>query len=106
MIPPMSGREDSNAPVALHIAALARIALSPQEEGELERSLGRIVEAFGALSAVDVEGVLPMAAPTDAVDVLREDRVRPSLQRDELLGRAPSREGDFFGVPKTVGGAG
>jgi aspartyl-tRNA(Asn)/glutamyl-tRNA(Gln) amidotransferase subunit C len=106
MIPPMSGREDTNAPAAHAIAALARIALEPEEQARLEASLGRIVEAFAALSAVDVEGVAPMTCPTDAVDVLREDRPRPSLDRDAVLDRAPRREGDFFGVPKTIGGPG
>jgi len=36
------------------------------------------------------------------VNVTREDRVDPTPVRDELLGLAPQRQGDFFRVPKIL----
>jgi aspartyl-tRNA(Asn)/glutamyl-tRNA(Gln) amidotransferase subunit C len=40
----------------------------------------------------------------EVVNVTRADRVEPTQVREELLDLAPQREGDFFRVPKILGG--
>jgi len=90
-------------------ARLARLELDPAEVRELGGHLERILDAFRALAEVDVDGVEPLFGPAELLDVLREDRARAEPgdgARDALLAAAPEREGDFFRVPKTVGGAG
>src|SRR5688500_2491441 len=86
------------------VAALARLELPPGERPELARQFERILAAFRSLSELDVEGVEPMTSPVEASDVLREDAVRDFDGRERLLANAPARQGDFFAVPKTVGG--
>jgi aspartyl-tRNA(Asn)/glutamyl-tRNA(Gln) amidotransferase subunit C len=92
------------------VAALARLELPPGDRPELARQFERILAAFRSLSELDVEGVEPMTSPIEASDVLREDRPREfgdegAVEGSErLLGNAPARQGDFFAVPKTVGG--
>ena len=39
------------------------------------------------------------------VNALREDEVRPSLDRETALANAPARTGDEFMLPKIVEGA-
>jgi aspartyl-tRNA(Asn)/glutamyl-tRNA(Gln) amidotransferase subunit C len=54
------------------------------------------------LSAVNVEGVAPMAHPLPLHNVLREDVVEPSLSVEQVLANAPGRDGPYFTVPKVL----
>lgn len=76
----------------LHIARLARLRLEPDEVERYASQLGGILDHFGALAAVDTEGVAPTANPLPLRNVMREDVVRPSLPRDEALANAPQQE--------------
>jgi aspartyl-tRNA(Asn)/glutamyl-tRNA(Gln) amidotransferase subunit C len=83
----------------LHVARLARLALTDEEVERLGAQLNAILEAVGKVSELDLEGVEPTAHPLDLVNVWAEDDPRPSLPVDEALGNAPDREGGFFKVP-------
>ena len=72
-------------PDVLHIARLARLSIEPERRAEVAAQFARILEAFQALSALDVEGVEPMTRPADTTDVVREDRERPSLGVEAAL---------------------
>jgi len=85
-------------------AALARLALSPEQEQRLGAQFERILSAFEALSELELEGVPEMGAPGGERSVLRPDEPRASLEREALLALAPEREAEFYKVPKTVGG--
>jgi aspartyl-tRNA(Asn)/glutamyl-tRNA(Gln) amidotransferase subunit C len=92
-------------------AALARLDLSAAELGELAPQFGRILEQFAVLAQLDVDAVEPMRGRARDADVVRADRPAASLDRRELLERAPEAEDGFYAVPKTVlrpgaGGAG
>ena len=83
----------------LHVARLARLALTDDEVERLGAQLNAILEAVGKVSELDLEGVEPTAHPLDLVNVLAEDEPRPSLPVEEALANAPEREGEFFKVP-------
>jgi len=83
----------------LHVARLARLALSDEEVERLGAQLNAILEAVGKVSELDLEGVEPTAHPLDLVNVLAEDEPAPSLPVEEALASAPDREGNFFKVP-------
>jgi aspartyl-tRNA(Asn)/glutamyl-tRNA(Gln) amidotransferase subunit C len=85
-------------------AALARLSLGEAEMAALGGQFARILDAFQSLTQLDVDGVEPMTGATELRDVAREDRPRPSLARDAVLANAPARAGEFFSVPKTIGG--
>lgn len=57
---------------------------------------------MGTLNALDTSGVEPMSHVFPVKNVLREDEVVPSFDRDELLRNAPASEDGAFLVPKTV----
>jgi aspartyl-tRNA(Asn)/glutamyl-tRNA(Gln) amidotransferase subunit C len=90
--------------VVRRAAHLVRIDVPEGELPAVAAQFGRILQAFRALQTVDVTGVEPLTGATTLLDVVRADRVAASLSPDEALANAPQREGDFFGVPKTVGG--
>jgi aspartyl-tRNA(Asn)/glutamyl-tRNA(Gln) amidotransferase subunit C len=85
-------------------AKLARLELSDAEAVQFGGQFTRILEAFQALSKLDVEGVEPMTGATDQHDVMRDDRARPSLDRARALGNSAKQDGEYYVVPKTVGG--
>jgi aspartyl-tRNA(Asn)/glutamyl-tRNA(Gln) amidotransferase subunit C len=87
------------------VARLARIALTESELPAVAAQFGRVLRAFQSLQSVDVTGIEPLTGATGLLDVLRPDRIAPSLPQDALLANAPQREGEFFGVPQTLTGA-
>ena len=83
----------------LHVARLARLALTDEEVERLGAQLSAILEAVGKVAELDLEDVEPTAHPLDVVNVWAEDDPRPSLPVDEALANAPDREEGFFKVP-------
>jgi aspartyl-tRNA(Asn)/glutamyl-tRNA(Gln) amidotransferase subunit C len=83
----------------LHVARLARLALTDEEVERLGAQLNAILEAVGKVAELDLEGVEPTAHPLDLVNVLAEDEPHESLSVEEALANAPDREEGFFKVP-------
>ena len=83
----------------LHVARLARLALTDEELERLTHELGAILEAVGVVAELDLADVPPTSHPLDLVNVWDEDEVRPSLSLDEVFANAPDRDGDSFRVP-------
>ena len=81
-----------------YVAELARLDLTDEEKAVFQPQLENIVKYVEKISSVDVDGVPP-------VNALREDEVRPSMDREEALANAPGRTGDEFLLPKIVEGA-
>jgi aspartyl-tRNA(Asn)/glutamyl-tRNA(Gln) amidotransferase subunit C len=83
----------------LHVARLARLALTDEEVERLGAQLSAILEAVGKVSELDLADVEPTSHPLELVNVWAEDEARPSLPVDEALANAPAREGGYFRVP-------
>ena len=86
------------------VAQLARLELN---DDELHNQTGRInslIEQFEALQAVDVEGVEPTSHSIPLFNVFREDEVRRSLSREQVLANAPEARDECFVVPRIIEG--
>lgn len=88
-----------------HVATLARLRLSDEELQQFTGQLAAVLDHARDVEALDTEGVPPTAHPLPLVNVLRDDVVGPSLERDEVLAQAPSVEADRFRVPRILGEA-
>lgn len=86
-----------------HVADLARLALTDDELDLFTVQLGAVLDHAEDVEALDTDGVPPTAHPLPLVNVLRDDVVRPSLDRAEVLAAAPSVEDDRFRVPPALG---
>ncbi len=86
----------------LHVARLARLALTDEEIERLTEQLGAILDAVGKVSELDLTDVPPTSHPLDLVNVWDEDEPRPSLPLDDVFANAPERDGDLFRVPPTA----
>ena len=95
-----------------HVAALAALALSPDELDRLGRDLGSILAYVAELDELDTAGIAPLThvselfphtgEPSASRGTLRSDEPRPSLARDLVMRGAPATDGTFFKVPKVI----
>ena len=85
-----------------HVAQLARLALDDDEKEQLTAELGAILEYAEDIAALDLDGVEPTAHPLPLTTVLRDDEVKPSLDRAEVLDAAPATEDNRFRVPRIL----
>jgi aspartyl-tRNA(Asn)/glutamyl-tRNA(Gln) amidotransferase subunit C len=83
----------------LHVARLARLALTDEEVERLGAQLSAILEAVGKVAELDLADVEPTSHPLDLANVWAGDEPGPSLSHDDAFANAPDREGDFFKVP-------
>jgi aspartyl-tRNA(Asn)/glutamyl-tRNA(Gln) amidotransferase subunit C len=86
----------------LHVAELARLALTDAEVERLGEQLNAILEAVSKVSELDLSGVEPTSHPLDLVNAWREDEPRPSLSLEAALANAPAEEDGHFRVPPTA----
>ena len=83
----------------LHVARLARLALTDEEIERLTGELDKILEAVGVVAELDLADVEPTSHPLDLLNVWDEDVVRESLPLDDALANAPEAEDGHFRVP-------
>jgi len=77
-----------------HIAHLARLALTPEEEDRFVGELSSILGFVEALNEADTEGIVPMTGGTTLENVMRDDAVVDTVlegKREQLLSAAPER---------------
>lgn len=87
-----------------HIAELARLELTDSELEEYTAQLNKILVYMEKLNQLNTENVKPLSHPINCENVFREDVVKPSIDRKEALKNAPSKDDEFFKVPKVIGG--
>jgi aspartyl-tRNA(Asn)/glutamyl-tRNA(Gln) amidotransferase subunit C len=85
-----------------HVAGLARLALTAEEEVLYQGQLSAILDAVAQLEALDTSRVEPTSQVTLAGLSLREDVVRPSLSLEDALANAPAKSDNSFAVPRIL----
>jgi aspartyl-tRNA(Asn)/glutamyl-tRNA(Gln) amidotransferase subunit C len=86
-----------------HVARLARLTLADDELDLFTGQLGAVLAHARDVEALDVADVPPMSHPYPLANVLREDTVGPTVDRDEVLAAAPAVEDGRFRVPAILG---
>ncbi len=85
-----------------YVAELSRLKLSDEEAETARKGLGEIIGYMDILNNIDTEGVEPMSHAFAVKNVMRDDIVRPSHDRAELLKNAPKADDEAIIVPRTV----
>ena len=85
-----------------HIANLARLYLSAEDELHYASELSKILEFVAQMNAIDTSDIEPMAHPLDAVQRLRADVITETDQRDTLQALAPAVTDGLYTVPKVI----
>ena len=85
-----------------HVAQLARLEVSEDEKAAFARQLSAILTYMDHLKKLDTMGVEPTATVLPTENVFRDDEVRPSLPREQVLANAPEEAEGFFRVPRIL----
>ena len=86
-----------------HVARLARLELTEAELELFTAQLAAVLEHAADVEALDVDDVPPTMHPFPLRNVLRDDDLRPGVDRDEVLSQAPASEDGRFKVPPILG---
>jgi aspartyl-tRNA(Asn)/glutamyl-tRNA(Gln) amidotransferase subunit C len=87
-----------------HVARLAALKLTGEEEARMRGELDAILGHMDELAELDVSAVSPTSNSVAIASELRPDRVEPSLPRREVLAAAPAEAAFGFAVPKVLDG--
>jgi aspartyl-tRNA(Asn)/glutamyl-tRNA(Gln) amidotransferase subunit C len=83
----------------LHVARLARLALSEEELEPMARELSAVLDHIAKIGELELDEVAPTSHVVELTGALRPDEPRPSLPREVALEQAPAVDGDGFLVP-------
>jgi aspartyl-tRNA(Asn)/glutamyl-tRNA(Gln) amidotransferase subunit C len=89
----------------LHVARLAKLTLTPEEEERFCAQLGRILDYVQQLREID-EKADELTHVLPAEKDLRADKLAPSLPRPEVLALAPASDDETMKVPAVIEGGG
>ena len=85
-----------------NLARLARIELTEAELEVLAPQLDVILESVARVSEVAAQDIPPTSHALPLTNVFREDELRPSLSREQILAGAPAAEQMRFRVPRIL----
>lgn len=85
-----------------HVAELAELELTEDEETRLVEEIGRIVSYVAELDAIDTTGIPPTAHVMTDATTMREDVPAPGLSHEDALAAAPRALHGGFSVPTFV----
>lgn len=85
------------------VASLARLTLTDDEVQTFTGQLQSILDHAADVEALDLDDIAPTSHPYPLVNVVRPDVVVDGVDRDEVLGQAPSSEDGMFRVPPVLG---
>lgn len=79
-----------------HVAKLANLPLTAEEEEKYSGQLSKILDYVDQLNRVDTSNVEPTFNVTGQSNVMREDETTASLSQEETLLNAPKKQNGFF----------
>lgn len=84
------------------LAHLSRLEINEKDEAKMIQDLSNIVTFVEKLNEVNTDGVEPLTTMSQEINALREDEPGGHLTHEEVLKNAPSKDKDFFRVPKVI----
>ena len=85
-----------------HVAALAHLRFSEEEQEQLLGRLNAILGYMEKLNTLDTSDVHPTSHVLNLDNVFRADEIKKSLSQEEALRNAPSSDQGHFTVPKVI----
>ncbi len=85
-----------------YVAKLARIGIREKEKESLSKQLSKIIDYIDKLKELKVEGVEPLRDVGIGVNIFREDKAKRANLKEKILNNAPSRQEDYFKIPKVI----
>tara|TARA_Y100001978_G_scaffold182486_1_gene179394 strand:- start:269 stop:562 length:294 start_codon:yes stop_codon:yes gene_type:complete len=84
------------------VAELAKLKLNNKQIDNHAIQIEKILDYINQLEKIDTNNIPCTTRAIEVVNVVRNDANEKYENRDEILNLAPSREDDFFKVPKII----
>ena len=84
------------------VASLSRLKISDEESVEVIAQLDKFLTYVENLQAVDTSKIEPTTYALPMQNIFREDKVKPSLNRELALSNAPVQDEGYFKVPRVL----
>ena len=85
-----------------NVASLSRLKIRPEESVTFIDNLNKILTYVENLNSIDTTNIEPTTYALPMQNVFREDKVKPSLERNLALSNAPLKEDGYFKVPRVL----
>ncbi|MFC1571249.1 Asp-tRNA(Asn)/Glu-tRNA(Gln) amidotransferase subunit GatC [Candidatus Margulisiibacteriota bacterium] len=85
-----------------HVAKLARLGLTEEEKNLFTKQLSDILAHADDLKKLDTKNVEPTSHAIPMKNVLREDKVVPYKNTNDILANGPEVEAHQFKVPRIM----
>ncbi|HSX09733.1 MAG TPA: Asp-tRNA(Asn)/Glu-tRNA(Gln) amidotransferase subunit GatC [Candidatus Saccharimonadales bacterium] len=79
-----------------HVAKLANLPITPEEEKTLETQLTETLNYVEMLSEIDTKDIQPTAHVTGLENVTRDDQTMPSLTQSQALSNSNKTHNGLF----------
>lgn len=84
------------------VANLSKIKLDEKSTAKMQSELGAIIEYMEILNSLDTKDIEPMSHVFSITNVMRDDEISNSYDREELLNNAPEHTNETFVVSNTI----
>ena len=84
------------------VAKLARLKLNEEQIDNHAIQIEKILEYINQLEKIDTNNIPCTTRAIEVVNVLRTDSEKKYNNKEEILNLAPSREDNFYKVPKII----
>ncbi|UPK43144.1 MULTISPECIES: Asp-tRNA(Asn)/Glu-tRNA(Gln) amidotransferase subunit GatC [Paenibacillus] len=85
-----------------HVAKLARLNLTAEEEQTLTGQLNAILKYAEKLNELDTDDIEPTTHVLHVSNVMRDDETKESLSIEQVMRNAPEEEEGQFKVPAVM----
>ena len=85
-----------------NVAVLSRLSIPEEQQDTYIEQMDAILTYMDNLAEVDTHDVQPTTYALLMSNVVREDEVKPSLDREAALSNAPLKDNGYFKVPKVL----
>lgn len=79
-----------------HVAKLANLPLTSEEEEKYSEQLSKILDYIDQLNQIETSDVEPTFNVSGQNTVIREDQAETGLSQEEVLSNAPKKRQGFF----------
>ena len=84
------------------VAKLAKLKLNEEQIDNHANQIEKILDYINQLEKIDTTNVPCTTRAIEVINNFRSDEREKYENRDDILNQAPSREDDFFKVPKIM----
>lgn len=86
----------------IKIAKLSKLKFNDEEIEKFTSQFNEILEYMAKLNELDTENVQPLSHPLEVTNVMRDDKLMPSIETKKALQNAPDSDEQYFKVPKVI----